>query len=261
MNINEFSALFLELIDIIYEFNKGIDRIFNALEYNYTHNIISDLYIEILNQNEIISNEKYEFVVQHIIEFLTNSKEINSSKNDYIYLLSHVISNDIKTKILNQIEQRTIKKQEIFDYKFSENLKILSQLIKNGYFANNNFGEIPYIRKTLKILNEMANDINKEGIYYEDSKKIKNLHSKNELIKRLDIIYLYKNKNLKQIEDKIIGKIKQVDSFINELERAKEYFTTFYPTTYSENINKITDILQKKDKVHLYKYGMIMENF
>ena len=78
LDINEFSSLFLELIDIIYEFNKEIDRIFNALEYNYTHNIISDLYIKLLNQDKI--NEKYEFVVQHIIEFLTNSKEMKKKK-------------------------------------------------------------------------------------------------------------------------------------------------------------------------------------
>ena len=214
-----------------------------------------------MNQDPIILNEKYEFVVQHIIEFLTNSKEINSNKNYYIYLLSHIISNDIKTKILNQIEQRTIKKEEILDYNFSENLWILSQLIKNGYFENINFGEIPYIRKTVEILNGMTDDINKEEICYEDTKKIKDLHSKNELIKRLDIIYLYKNKNLKQIEEKIIGKIKEIDSFINDLERVKEYFTTFYPTTYSENINKITDILQKQSKIHLCKYGSIMDSF
>lgn len=138
-NINEFLALFLDIIDIIYQFNEEINRVFNYLEYNYSHDIISDLYIKLLNQNSIISNKKYDFVVQHVIEFLTYSREINPNENYYIYLLSHVKLNHIKIKIFDQFKQKIINKEEIFDYNFSENLKLLSQLIKKGYFSEKSF--------------------------------------------------------------------------------------------------------------------------
>ena len=43
-------------------------------------------------------------------------------------------------------------------------------------------------------------------VYYEDTYKIKELYNNKKLIERLDIIYLYPNRNLKDIEDKIILK-------------------------------------------------------
>ena len=260
-NLNEFLALFLNIIDVIYEFYEEINRIFNCLEYNYSRDIISDLYIKFLNQNLIISNKKYDFIVQHVIEFLTYSREINLNENNYIYLLSHVEVNDIKIKIIEQFKQKIIKKEEIFDYNFSINLKLLSEIIKRGYFSKNVFNEISYIKNSLKILNEMADNINKENIYYEDSNKIKELHNQKKLTERLDIIYLYKNLNVKKIEEKIIGKINEIDIFINELEKAKEYFSTFYPNTYAENIKKLNDILGRQYKIQLNEYEKIMEDF
>ena len=252
-NINEFLSLFLDIIDIIYEFNQEINRIFNTIENYYAIDIISDLYIKLLNR-DLILKEKFDFVVQHVIEFLT--EKINQNENYYIDLLSNLRLNNIKIKIFAQF--KVIKKEEIFDYNFSENLRLLQLLIKKRLFLNR---KIPYIQNTLKILNSMANDINQEKIYYEDTNKIKELHNQDKLTERLDIIYFDKNKISKQIEEKIIEKITQFDTFINELEKAKEYFSIFYPSTHAEKIQKLNVTLQKLNKIELYQYEKIIEEF
>ena len=260
-NIKEFLDLFLDIIDMAYEIYREIDRIFEALEYNYSNNIISDLYIKLLNEKYIILNNKYDFVVNHCIEYLTNSRNINTKKKSYIYLLKHMPSNEIKSKVLNQLESKIINTEEIFDYKFSENLKLLSQIIKNNYFSDKYFSEIPYIKNTLKILNGMKNKIINEEIYYKDTHKIMELYNNKNLIERLDIIYLYSNKkNLKNIEDKLIERIKIIDNFIKYLNDANDYFKTFYPKKHNKNIKKIDEILEKKNKLYLREYYDIMKD-
>ena len=105
-DINEFLDLFLNIIDVIYEFNGEINRIFISLEENYAYDIISELFVKLLNKDMIISNKKYDFVVQHIVEFLTYSGKINPNENFDIYLLSHDFSNDIKKKVFYQFREK-----------------------------------------------------------------------------------------------------------------------------------------------------------
>ena len=258
-NINEFLVLFLDIIDMAYEFYQEIDRILIALENIYSNNIISNLYIKLLNENNIILNKKYDFVVKICIKYLTNSRDLNTNKYSYIYLLKHMSSNNIKSKVLNQFESKIINMEEIFDYNFSDNLKLLSQIIKNNYFSNRIFSHIPYIKNTQQILNTMINKIENEDIFYEDNHKIMELYNKKKLIERLDIIYLYKNQNVKNIEDKIIEKINLINNFIKYLNDANDYFKTFYPKANNENIKKIDEILEKKNKLYLREYDNKME--
>ena len=105
-DINEFLDLFLNIIDVIYEFNGEINRIFISLEENYAYDIISELFKKLLKKDMIISNKKYDFVIQHIVEFLTYSGKINPNENFDIYLLSHDFSNDIKKKYSINLEKK-----------------------------------------------------------------------------------------------------------------------------------------------------------
>jgi len=210
-----------------------LKSLINAIKKNFSEEEINDMFIYICN---IKDNKLSRLIIGKLIE----NFNIDVS-NDYIVNILDTLEDiNIKMKFIGNLKNRVIKEEDIFNIKYSENMKLLIELIERGYFKINDkkFKNIPYIKKTNTIIMNNRKKLEEFQISM-DQMKIMNhlLHEtndayRNNLKKRFTILTLgdsTKTYIIESLYNKIEKKIKECMNIFGKIDNIISIFQYYYP--------------------------------
>ena len=251
-NTNEFSD-FISQIIILIPFTS--ERLFQEIENFLNEDKIAEIYLNILNNTNHENNIKV-----HIFNFLI--KKHNFTTNVLQQFLSVVKKENIIKELLNSLNDKkyVVLKQDFYDIKEIENLKIVDILIKKEIFLNIKYKDTEYIKKVDNTILSVNNELVNFKIKFENIKKLHELYKKNVLNKRLNII-LYKEFPIykEDFENKLIEKIKEIMDFKEKIEKIQLYFETFYNENKDKELQVYHQIEKEMENKELKELGNYIE--
>ena len=239
-NNKDFSKEIKDLIIILFKYvNKNetyLNYLFNGIKDNLSQDEIDEIYMKILNNyfdnfnKNIIDKLIYETTNEGLSTISVVLKKYNSNKKLQKYYLSKK-----NLKVINE--------EEIFDNEFSCNLKLILNLVESGFFLDNYFEDINYIKQTKTLLNNQKSNLKSLNFKINLLHRLKSL--KNGLKKRIFIISFGHKEESDELFQLINSKIKSYLNICNKLDRIIELFSNYYP-------NEKNDII--------LEYGKLIEN-
>ena len=153
-----------------------MNYLFNGIKDNLSQDEIDEIYMKILNNyfdnfnKNIIDKLIYETTNEGLSTISVVLKKYNSNKKLQKYYLSKK-----NLKVINE--------EEIFDNEFSCNLKLILNLVESGFFLDNYFEDINYIKQTKTLLNNQKSNLKSLNFKINLLHRLKSL--KNGLKKRI----------------------------------------------------------------------------
>ena len=223
----------------------NLNRLIKGIKNNFNTNEINEIFINILNSYEFNLNKN---VINNLIIFITSNTD--NLKNEIIVILQKFKKTDIQIYYLQRQRGIIISEEEIYNKNFTFKLKNVFDLIKNGFFNNAKFKNVPCIKKTRDFLEEQINNLKKFNFSIQQLialKELDNQKTENNLLQRLYIISL----GDKSISDNLYNSLKEkIDLCYQILEQIKEIiniFSNYYPREEKDTINKLKT---KKNEIY-----------
>ena len=222
---------------IIFLIPFSSQKLFNEIEKYLPEEFIIPIYLYILNKNSLDYDTK-----EYILSFLLKKKTFNVDV--LAKFLSVVRKENIIIDMLKKLNDGKyfIKNEDFYNINKNENLQFIEILIKNQIFSNENIKKkSDYIKKIDKIISILKSELIYYQINYKNINKLHELIQKNELNKRLDIIFYKEGINYKMsFEKQLMEKINEIMDFKEKINKIKSLFETFY----KENKDKELQVYQ-----------------
>ncbi|OUM60841.1 hypothetical protein PIROE2DRAFT_13322 [Piromyces sp. E2] len=229
---------------------------------NYCMNKLIDITKKVFNEQDannlciFILNNFSEELNENLVEKLI--KSINDFSNTNVLdILSKLKNEKIKIFIFKKLDNKVIKKEDIFDIQRSEKLIFLNDLINKGYFDvddNDPILNVNYIQKTIKIIYNIIDELN---TFNFDMNQFQNMdyllrnnnkrhvtQKRNSLEERFFILSLGNQINyvMEKIYPKIVNKIKICNDILRKIDEIIDINSNYYPNEKREIIDNFKEI-------------------
>ena len=214
LNLKEFLAGLQKLIDI---------ELINKILFKLSEDDIPNA----------LKNEIVDFII----------KEKHTNPNTLLFIINNC--KKIRKEIFQGMEKFILKESEIFTLEESDKFAILKGLIDHKIIQKT--GEKvteKYITKTLELLTNVGNKLEKYDISYRTLNQFMN--SDNNQGKLMDIIfyiYLKDQTKSRRIFSKLKSKLKEIQEEIKKYEKIIKYFNTFSPKSNHVYVQSMTSII------------------
>ena len=223
---------FQRVYDMIRFLNSTIEKFIQSIE------TIVNIYIHLINNYKDISNK----VNEHIVDFLCkNKKQLNTES--ILFLLENINSiNDIES-ILNNIENFTIKEEELFNQeKNLDSFQLLDKLEQIGFFKKKEFEQLSKTKYFIIASQNKENILKKIKNYEIKYNLLCTIHSskenKNLFHEKLRIILLNNKEDIAESINRLNEKFsyisQQIESLENLIQKLKQSFDIYYIINFSK---------------------------
>ena len=216
--------------NIIYFLRENIQK-------NLNNKIISNIYLKVLSKYKFIS----ELVLDIIVSFFTQ----NYWNTNISTLLELIKSTpQIKSKIMNKLDNYVIKEDEFFEVTETNNYKLLAGLLKSDIFFQNEGLGGNYIQKTMKVIQLAMQDVKYLNMNYNLINYFVENKKEDVLYERLLTIFFYNEKEARQMKDIFIKDVKIIKNSLNQLQSSLDKITLFFPNKYYKEIIELNGIIK-----------------
>ena len=248
LSIPELSKIIEVLFKLVSKnFNDNdncIDDLIKGTEKNFSNKEMNEIFILILNS---IPNQLNNRLIGIMINKISKSGD-NLSNKDIIMILNYFTNTDIQIFFLGKLKTKVIKNDEFFQKELSNNLKLLLELINNGFF-NEKFKNVDYVKSTKNIIDKELVKLTNFNFSMEQLKMMHKLNDENSLKSRLSILTLGDELILEELYSMIIPKINSCFENFEKIEEIINICSIYYPNENNSIINEYKrireDILTK----------------
>eukprot|EP00833_Pecoramyces_ruminatium_P015005 jgi/Orpsp1_1/1189037/evm.model.d7180000069024.1 len=223
--------------------NYSIKNLIGATKKIFDEQEVNEIFIFILNN---FTDELNDALVEKLI------KSINDfSNSDVLEILSKLKNKKVKLSILQKLDNKVIKKKDIFDIPVSENLLFLLKFIEYGYFNydDEQFRNVDYIRKTSIIIKDIIQELVNFNFDMDQLQNmyhlLKNTQSNNNNLKTRFFILSSGDCDspiMKELYSKIVHKIKSCNTTLDKIEEIITIFSSYYPNEKRDIIENFKDL-------------------
>jgi len=223
-----------DLIQLIFYSDQKKYDIDNFLIKNIQEKInfetVNKIYIKLLSKYKAAISESTKNI---IINFF-----LENPNNDNPEILVNLIEEceDLRLKLLENIDKYIIEKDKFWVEEKRENLLMFKGLLDAGYITHNEYRNINYIASSNQLMEELYNNILNGDVLYKDINSFYSNNKENELNNRLMLICLNdseKSENLKNILDEYI---KTINVILKDLELMESDLAQFLKKKEKDNI-------------------------
>jgi len=258
MTITELQMIINKLIKLISDStnsNTLINTFMNAMKKNFGMQEINDILVFTLNS----SNKLSRVIIGKLVENITNL-----SHNRIVEIMDKLEGKEIIMKFIENLRNKEVKEEDIFSIKYSENLKLLKELIKRGYFKYNDqkFKRISYVKKTYDIINSQIRKLKDFNYSMNQIRSMFQLYkenndeNENNLQERFFILSFGddKHNNIKSIYEKTVEKIMECMDLYEKIDEIISVFQYYYPNDKKVSIERYENIRNNISKEPICKF-------
>ena len=129
-------------------------------------------------------------------------------------------------KKFGEVNKRYITNEDFYKKNENENMQFLNIFIGLGAFNNDNFNEIPYIKKTKQTLLLLKTELQDFNIKFEKIENLNYLDKGGKLDDRLNLIFYDEKEKIPSYKNELIQKIQTfIDFFFNKLEKVLNHLS------------------------------------
>ena len=245
-----------DLIELIYNSDQKkadvVKFLKEKLHKELNHELINKIYINLISlYADKISKKLKEF----IIDFFTRDPR-NENPETLVYLIRECPY--LRNDIFNNLEKFYIQKKDFWEVEESQNLILFNDLLTEGYFASEESNK--YRENSKEVISSIKDDIEMKKIKYEEINAFFVSGKKDELLKRLNILYSNNNEQVETIIGDFEKSINEINKTLDDLKLIYEDLSAFLNTTEKATIEKTNQIIEKIQKCDLNTYENFLKN-
>ena len=153
--INILGALFI-CVQLIDKKNENLYNLIKGIKFNFRNNGINEMFVNILNKNELKLNEN---TIDILINTIIDSRD-NLTNKEIISTLKSFSNKYIQINFLQKQKKNIITEIELYQKNMSDNLNFVFELIQNGFFLEM-YNNIPYIKETRDFMHIQLKNLKK----------------------------------------------------------------------------------------------------
>ena len=235
----QLSMIVGQLCKLVYD-NNDVDKLINGTNKNFSEKKKKEIFVLILNR---IGNELNPLIIDKLIINIAKKSE-NLSYNDIIKILQNLTNKEIQKCFLGKQTKKVITDNEIFNKELSDNIKLLLELIDKGFFKEDIFKNVDYIKNTKEIMNSIFKKLRRSNFSMLQMMKMHNLQNNNDnndnnLQKRFYIIALGDESKIKILNKVLLKKIKCYVEIFEKIEEMINIFSNYLPNEKNNIINEL----------------------
>ncbi|ORX43670.1 hypothetical protein BCR36DRAFT_460280 [Piromyces finnis] len=256
------------LVDI---FGKDLER--NGMEFCEIEIIIYTLYKlvsdnrdycaksiikntkNVLNEREV--NHLFLFIIDNFSDDISESLcekliiNINDmSDNKVIETLKQTKSEKIKIKIIEKLESKVIKEEDVFNVGLTDELELLQNIIKLNDLQkdNKNFINVSYIKKTREVVNNIIKKLRNLEFCMNQIESMYNLYEKeidknrNLLQDRFQILSFGDIENITTLYERTVNTMNYCITKSREIDEIINVFSNYYPNEKHDIIDNYKEL-------------------
>ena len=259
-NINEILVLLIFYSELK-KFN--VEKFLKNIQISIDYEIIIAVYIELIKRyKDLISNETKNIITNFFID-----SPDNSNSDTLLFLIDNC--QDLLFEILKRLERFKFEKKNFWEKEENDKLKLFRGLLQRNYIKGGEFGMTDYSKETIKMINELHNDIIDGNILYREINYFYEGNKKHELHKRLLLISLNNEVQANDFEAMIDTYMEKNKKIIKDLELVNEDLVEFLRKKENESIKALGEMITaiNKGKLNCFKnnyeekYNYLMNKF
>ena len=211
--------------------------------------LINKIYIKFLSMyKDEITPELKKFITDF---FINNPK--NSNPDTLLYLIKECP--ELRNDIFQNIEKYNIQKEEFWRIEESDNYILLNKLLTEGFLQNEELSQSKYIEKTINVISSIQQDIKNGEIRFEYINIFFATGKSEELLKRLNTIYLNNKEQAEKAKIVLCNSINIINKDIKDLQVIYEDLSEFLSVKEKETLSKINEIKEeiKNGNINVYE--------
>ena len=251
LSIPELSKIIEVLFKLVSDNNNYcLEDLIKGTEKKFSDKEMNELFIFILNS---IPHKLNKDLINSLIKKIYKNGE-NLSNKDIIMILNYLTNVDIQISFFNKLKTRIITNEEIFQKELTNNLKLLYDLINNGFF-DEKFKNIDFFKSTQNVIdNEIVNlaNFNFSMQQLKMMYKLNELNDENSLKNRLFILAKGDQSVEEALYSTLIQKINLYVKTFEKIEQIINIYSIYYPNDYYKVIHEYKKIRESilKNKIN-----------
>ena len=151
---------------------------------------------------------------------------------------------DLRQNIFQRIKKYKIKKENFWEELDSANIKLFKGLLTEGYITGNEYMDSDYVDSSIKLMNELNNNILNGDVLYKDINFFYINNKQNELYQGLLLITLNDKEKAENLQNKLNDYIETIKVILKDMLLIHDDLNQFLSKKEEKNIQLLIEIIK-----------------